>query len=461
MLQKAFPIGPLVLALVAAISPWTMAEEAQTKPISFVRQVAPILVGQCQACHGPKTAESNYRLDTFQLLMQPGDFGSPPITAADLENSELHRLITSEDSEERMPNNGDRLADSEIQTINAWILEGAKFDGQDAAAPLSDQIPRDIPHPAAPEIYPTAVPITALAFSPDGNQLLVGGYHEITIWNHATGALSARVGNIPQRTIGIAFSPDNSWLAVAGGAPGVSGEVRLLPWENGPKSDAPPKVLATAEDVFFDVAFSPDGTQLAAGGADGSVRLFDVATGAQRLKIDNHADWVLDVCFSPDGKRIATASRDKTSKVFDVETGKLLTTHSEHHAPVRAVAFSPDGKHVFSAGGNQLRVWNVEDSALVAELSGFEQDIHELLIDGESVVAVSADRTARQFKLADRTLIRSLADHPAAVLSLAWHAPSHRIATACFDGTVTVWNLDDGTKMKQFLAVPPAAESSK
>ena len=166
-------------------------------------------------------------------------------------------------------------------------------------------------------------PITAMAFTPDGSQLVVGGYHELLIWDPTTGTLVARVGNIPQRTFGMAFSPDSSWLAVAGGSPGVSGEVRLIPWQSGPKQDAEPKVLATHDDVFFDVAFRPDGQQLAAAGADGSVRVFEVATGVERLKINSHADWVTDVCFSPDGKRIATASRDKTAKVFDAETGSL------------------------------------------------------------------------------------------------------------------------------------------
>ena len=204
------------------------------------------------------------------------------------------------------------------------FVQGAKFDGQDAAAPLRDQIPRDIPHPAAPDsLSDGAFPITAMAFTSDGKQLLVGGYHELLVWDPTAGTLVARVGNIPQRTFGMAFSPDNSWLAVAGGSPGVSGEVRLIPWDGGPKHDAEPKILATHEDVFFDVAFRPDGQQLAAGGADGSVRVFDVPTGVERLKINNHADWVTDVCFSPDGKHIATASRDKTAKVFDAETGKL------------------------------------------------------------------------------------------------------------------------------------------
>ena len=86
--------------------------ESESAPrVSFVRDVAPILVGKCQGCHGPKTAASNYRLDTFDLLMQAGDFGLPPVTAESLDESVFHRLITSDDPEERMPNNGDRLTD--------------------------------------------------------------------------------------------------------------------------------------------------------------------------------------------------------------------------------------------------------------------------------------------------------------------------------------------------------------
>ena len=234
----------LVFPLLAMFCGRAMAEDGGSKPVSFIREVAPILVGKCQACHGPKTAESNYRLDTFELMMKPGDFGTAPVTAGNLDDSDLYQLITAEDSHERMPNNGGRLADSEIQTIANWIRQGAKFDGQDSAAPLRDQIPRDIPHPAAPTTYPAAIPITAMAFTPDGNQLLVGGYHELLVWDPTSATLVARVGNIPQRTFGLAFTADGSWLAVAGGTPGVSGEVRLIPWDGGPKKDAEPKILA-------------------------------------------------------------------------------------------------------------------------------------------------------------------------------------------------------------------------
>ncbi len=454
-MQRFAKISYLLIPMALILfSPSLWAEPSNSKPVSFIREVAPILVSQCQACHGPKTSEGNYRLDTFQLMMQPGDSGAASITAGDLENSDLHRLITADDSEERMPNNGGQLTDSEIHTIEAWILQGAKFDGQDVAGSLRDQIPRDIPHPAAPDVYPTAIPVTAMTFTTDGNQLLVGGYHELLVWDSVTGTLITRVGNNPQRTFGMAFSPDGSWLALAGGTPGVSGEVRLIPWHGGPNKDAQPKILATQEDVFFDVAFRADGQQLAAGGADGSLRVFEVGTGKQIINIESHADWVTDVCFSPDGKTIATASRDKTAKVFDAVTGALLATHSEHNAPVRAVAIAPDSKTVLSAGGKQIHVWNIEDTKTAGEMAGFENDVYSLLARGESVVATSADRTARQFKLADRSLIRTLKEHPGWVLTLAWHEPSQRVSTGCLDGTVTVWSLEDGAMVKQFLAIP-------
>jgi DNA-binding beta-propeller fold protein YncE/mono/diheme cytochrome c family protein len=432
--------------------------ESESAPrVSFVRDVAPILVGKCQGCHGTKTAESNYRLDTFDLLMQPGDFGLPPVTAESLDESEFHRLITSEDPDERMPNNGDRLTDREIELINAWIEQGATFDGSDRAATLRSQIPRDIPHPAPPATYATPLPITAIAFSVDGKQLLTGGYHELLVWDPATGQLTARVGNAPQRTYSMALSPDNSWLAIAGGADGVSGEVRLIPWSKEGQGGEPPKVLATGDDVFFDVAFRADGKELAAAGSDGSIRIFDVGTGAERLKVSNHADWVTDLSYSADGALIATASRDKSSKVFDAATGRMLASNSETGAPVRGATFAPDGKAVVSVGGNGARVWKVEDSTTIGELPAFQGETQAIVSHGENVFAASADRSVREFKLADRMQVRSLADHPAWVLSLAVNEPTHRLATGCFDGTVTVWNLDDGARVTQFLGVPPVA----
>lgn len=451
------PTKTLVTAILAilAFSLPTRSEEGETfATVSFIREVAPILVGKCQSCHGAKTAESNYRLDTFEKLMQAGDFEMAPVTAGDLDDSEFHRLIIVEDDEERMPNNGDQLTDVEIQLINNWITQGAKFDGKDPTSSIKDQMPR-VAHPPAPATYSTAIPLSALTFSADGSQLLVGGYHEILVWDPVAGTLVKRIGDIPQRVFGMEFSPDNSLLAVAGGSPGVSGEVQLIPWDNGPKPEAKSNILVTHDDVFFDVSIRPDGLQLAAACSDGTIRVFDIATSEQTFKIDNHADWVTDICYSADGKLIATASRDKTAKVFNSETGKLVATYSGSKKSVEAVAFSPDAKQVISTSGNVARVWNVEDSKVVGDMSGFAAEVFALQSDAESVIAASADKSVRRFTLADRKQSLAITDHPHSVLSFAWHGASNRIGTGCFDGTVSLWNLEDGTLLKRFVAIPP------
>ncbi len=458
--RQTYYLGPFCLLAASLVVRVAWADDLSAKPVSFVREVAPILVVECQACHGPKTAESKYRLDSFEALMTPGDFGSAPITAGSLDESELYQLITDEDPHSRMPNNGRRLTEAQIKLVASWILQGARFDGSNPATPLREQVPRELPHPAAPETYIASLPITAVAFTPDGKQLLASGYHELLQFDAATGSRVARIGNIAERTFGIAFSPEGKSLATAGGSPGTSGEVRLIPWRDD-KPGLPAKVLATQDDVFYKVTFRPDGKQLAASGADGTLRLFDAATGAEQLKVAGHSNWVVDVGYSPDGKLIATASRDGTSKLFEVETGKLLATHAEHNAPVNAVVFAPDGKSIVSAGANKVHVWNALDGKLIGEVAGFEKDVYALAIAGDSVVGAAADQTVRQFKLADRRLARTLSPNPAWAVSLAVHAATHRVLTGCYDGSAVVWDYEQGSIVKQFMALPLAARGTK
>jgi mono/diheme cytochrome c family protein len=193
---------------------------------SFKRDVAPVLLNSCLACHGPKKAEAGYRIDTFERVTAAGDSTQPGFVAKDLEGSEAFRRIISTDPKERMPLEGDPLPAEQIAALKAWIEAGLPFDGPDPKAPLAAYIPPPT-HPAAPESYRATMPITSLAFSPDGSQLLVGGYHEITVWNPADGKLIKRIGGLGQRTYAIRFSPDGKLLAAACGSPVKHGAVRI------------------------------------------------------------------------------------------------------------------------------------------------------------------------------------------------------------------------------------------
>src|SRR5688572_20835829 len=149
--------------------------------VSFKSEVAPILVERCLTCHNADKNKGEYRVDSFDLLMRPGESKRAPIVVARPQESHLFQLISSPNEDERMPGKGERLAANQVELIERWIKEGAKFDGPDPQAALITVVPI-ASHPQAPQSYPRPVPITALAFSPDGTQIAAGGYHEITLW---------------------------------------------------------------------------------------------------------------------------------------------------------------------------------------------------------------------------------------------------------------------------------------
>ena len=448
----------MLLAIAVATSPSATVVAAENpeqtadddNKVSFSRDVAPILVKRCEACHGARNAENSYRLDSFQRLLQAGDNEVDPVTPGDPDESDLFRLVSSDDVDERMPKDGDPLGEDELALIRRWIEQGAEFDGGDESQLLSQIIPR-APYPAPPETYTRPVPVTALSFHPKGDELFVGGYHELTVWNPTDGKLIRRIKDVAQRTFALAFSSDGSILAVAGGTPGRQGEIRLL----NPTDGSELKLLGVVSGVVFDIAFRPDGKKLAAVSADRSLRVFDVETGDEDRVMESHADWVMGVAWSPDGKQLATASRDKTAKLFDAETGALLATYSGHAKPVFGVVFHEDGKQVYSSGAdNKIHLWKSEDGKKVAVIEGIEGEVYKLIRAGEHLFSTSADKKARQHKASDRAQVRSFDGHSDWVFSLAVHPDSHRLATGSFDGQVRLWSVEDGNSIVAFTAAP-------
>jgi WD40 repeat protein len=443
-----FRLTLLALLLVPAL--------ALAEPVSFKRDVAPLLLNNCLACHGPKKAEGGYRIDTLERAMAAGDSTQPGFIAKDLEGSEAFRRIVSSDKAERMPLDGDPLPPEQVDVLKRWLEEGAAFDGPDPKAALASYIPPPT-HPAAPEAYRGTLPITAVEFSPDGSQLVVGGYHELQFYNPADGKLIRRVANVGQRTYAVHYSPDGQLLAVACGAPGRLGEVRIFK----PDSGELVRVLGMTSDVVFDCAFSPQGDRLAIAAADASVRIFNVADGAEQLTITSHSDWVFAVAWKGDGSQLATASRDKTAKVFDAKTGELLITYSGHNQPVRGVAFHPEGAEVYSSGSdNKVHRWKIADAAKTKE-TGLGGEIYKLAAAGEFLLIPSADNKVRQFKAKEQEQVREFPGAKDWVLSTAMHLGTKRIAGGTFDGQVFVWNADDGAVVTSFFAAPGYSPPAK
>ena len=424
------------------------AEVAAVAPgVSFRRDVAPILLKQCQGCHGPEKSKGKFRLDSFERLTKAGESKAAPVVAGKAEGSEIFRLIATGDEEDRMPKKGAALPAGQVTIIRQWIDEGARFDGPDPAASLVE----DEEHPAPPEVYPQPVAVTALAFSPDGKELAVGGYHEITLWNPADGTLVGRIKKLGERTYGLAYSPDGKLLAAADGTPGVFGEVRLCD----PAARKAGKVLERISDVMLVVRFSPDGTRVASGGADNAVKVFDVVSGKRELLIEQHADWISDLAFSPDGLRLVTASRDKSARVFDAKSGAMLSAFLGHEDFVSGVAFNADGKVIYSAGRDRkIRMWTAADAKQMDRLTRFDGEPFKLEAGLRMLFCSCADGTVRQYTQENLELVRAYPRSSDWVYSIAIDAKNRRLAAGSYSGQVQVWDMDKGTVVSGFLAAP-------
>jgi DNA-binding beta-propeller fold protein YncE len=418
-------------------------------PVSFRSDIAPILQDNCVSCHGAKKAEGGYRVDTFAELSKAGDSGELPLVTAKGQTSELLRRMTTSDESERMPAESEPLTESQTKLIEAWIASGASFDGADPAELLPFVIPAPR-HVAPPESYSVPVPITALAFASDGGQVLVGGYHEVTVWDATEGKLIRRISNIGQRVYALALSHDAATLAVACGTPGRSGEVRLVDLATGDVKG----VIARSTDVALDVAFRPGSDQLAVASADQMIRIVDAKTLKLIRKLPSHADWVTAVAWSDDGSKLASASRDKSAKVFDAESGQLLASYQGHGAAVRGVTFLPDGKQVVSTGSdNKLHRWNVDRAKKVAEV-GLGGEGYRLVRGDGFVLVPCADRRLLKIDLSSNKVTGEFKGHEDWVLSAAFDAAQSRIASGAFDGQVRLWNSDGGELINSWLAKP-------
>jgi WD40 repeat protein len=379
--------------------------------------------------------------------MKPGDGGSSAITPGKPADSLLLKLITSPDPDQRMPRDDQPLVAEQVRLIEQWIAQGATFDGPDPKAELSTLFA--VRHPAAPLTYRRPVPILALAFSPDGKELAASGYHEVTFWEPSSGKLLGRLGNIAQQTHALAYSPDGALLIVAGGTPGVTGELRLLD----PARRSGIATLDRAGDTFLAASFTPDGARLAAAGADSAVRLYDVSRRKRLLSVEPHADWVTALAFTPDGRRLLTASRDKTARLLDAATGEVQATYTAHaDAPLAAAV---PGKDSLLTGGRdrKLHLWRAQDAKKTAEIGPFDGDVLRIIAGKEFIFIACSDRKVRQYRADNRSLVREL-PHDDWVCSIALHEASGRLAAASHGGDVRLWNVNDGRMITSFIAAP-------
>lgn len=428
---------------------------AADAPVSFQKDVLPVFAKSCFGCHNDKVKKGKYDMTTPEATRKGGKNGAA-VVPSDPEGS-LAYLMMAGKEEPAMPKDADPLDEKTVALVKRWIAEGASFGEAGPTTDLRTLLPKKAPPPTD---YQMPTPTTALTFSPDGKELAVGAYYEITFWDPSTGRLLRRLPTSGERIHALGYSRDGRRLLHAGGTPGEQGEV--IVWDVA--AGKPFRELLTTSDVVFAAAFRPDDQQVAAGGTDRVFRIWDVASGKELHAIENHADWILALGFSPDGHRLVTAGRDKTAKVWDQPSKEALMTFPGHTAAIYAAAFNHDGTMVASAGEDKvIRLWKLDGEGKEARsIGGHGNTIHALRYtrDGKIIYSAAADKTIRAYDPSNGKQLRSFDGHKDWIYSLALSSDETRLASGSWDGDVRVWDAATGKLVTSFLAVPAKASAS-
>jgi WD40 repeat protein len=446
VLNRASLTGSLALGLVAS-SPLIAAET----PVSWWRDVTPIFKRSCNGCHNPNKLKGEVDTSTFVGLMKPGKHGQNLI-AGDPAKSLLISSITGQEPD--MPKEGDALSPQEVALITRWIQEGAKDDTP--ADAYSTRL-KEPPTYAQPPV------ISALDVSPDGTRLAVAGYHEVLLIDTASWALASRLLGESPRIESVAFSPDGRSLAVSGGAPARFGEIQI--W-NVPAARQI-RGLRTTTDSLFGISWSPDGTRVATGGADKSVRVTRISDGQELVKFENHGDWVFRTTWVAGGTRLLSASRDRAMKLIDATNGQFIDDVNKLLEPIDCMVRHPredwaayggaeGGLRLYKAKENQDRTSGNNDVNLVREFERQPGPVQSIAFspDGTLLATGNTGTEVRVYETATGKRRSTLPGHAGSVFALKFSPDGQRLYTAGFEGIIRVFNPASGSLQAIFYPVP-------
>jgi len=288
-----------------------------------------------------------------------------------------------------------------------------------------------------------------VAFSPNGQFLLLTDSNSMGVWNLTNGALLHTAVIKSNSAYKLAVSPDGKILASVEGP-----DVYLRQISDGNLISIKDKIQSNNN-----VAFLSDGTTLAASMFDNTARLWPLSDQGVRKAFEmGKKEYISIMAISPDASIIALGTNYPSGKVElrQVSDGSLLKTIGFGAASINEMTFSPSGEFlVVSAGtrmfvgasATEIKLFKVSDGRQVQSFKGSNFALSQ---DGSILAGGLQDKSLMVWDVSNGDKLLTLKDRPDNIWSLAFSPDGKLLVSGYADGTIEVFLVSDGSLLKSW-----------